>query len=260
MLFRRITSNLILIISPILITGLAYLGFRNILIPSIVLYSLYSFYIYGQRLTLKSVNAEKIENKELESKCKEIAEKMNVDNPVLMKGKMGCMNAFAIGRKGEGTIVLSESLIKYLNDEEIEAVLGHEMSHLRSRDTSIMTIGKFMGYAIEHIGLLFKRHRLYPLHLIFTKIIYNIIDLPFLYISRRREFIADRDAAKFCDGDNLITALVKVNKINSKAGDMSSLDKSTKQICILGDSTKSKIRKIFSTHPPVEERIKRLSN
>lgn len=226
----------------------------------VIITAVYMMYTIGKRRPIRRVNGEVIKDEKIKKWNKELSEEIGIKEPTIMKGYIGSLNAFAVGRKNAGTIVLSENLIKHLEDEEIKAVLLHEMSHLYSHDTIITTVNNILGFVIDYIALQLRKSMLtYPFYLVLSKIVYNIIELPFLYISRKREIKADRDSARINSKEPILRALIKIGHVNRNI-EKDNVDRTTKQICILGINEKITKSNIFSTHPPLEKRIKEIRN
>lgn len=182
------------------------------------------------------------------------------------------MNAFATGRDPEhASIALTEGLIQNLENEELEGVIAHELSHIKNYDIRLMTIvivmvGIITLLADFFIRFSFSRNRdrksgplaligliLIILSPIFAKLIQ-------LAISRKREFLADASGAlltRYPQG--LASALKKISQHPS----ISTASKATAHLFIASPFKKSSalgktLSKFLSTHPPIEERIKAL--
>ena len=233
-----------------------------------VFYTLTSYY-KGDKIVLKSVGAIPLESSKLEedkkvfikNKVEELAIAGGIPAPkiYIMNSKM--INAFATGRDPKhASICLTTGSIKKLNREELEGVIGHELGHIINYDMRYMTIASLLlailitltnlairvswfsdrneeGNIIIIVGILIAI--LAPL---FGKLIQ-------LAISRRREFLADATSVKLTRyPQGLISALEKIKKENKM---------------LEGSSLVSPLwiwepRSLFSTHPPIDERIKRL--
>lgn len=254
---KKLIPEFIMILTVILSSILIYKRRIGIAAFALIILIGYFFYTFGKRKPIKSVKAELIEDDYVTNMVKELSEEIGVKEPIIMEGNMGNLNAFAVGRKGAGTIVISEQMPHVLDEDELKAVLLHEMSHLKSHDTVIMTVSSAAGYIINYIGFQFKGNVLgFPFYIFFSKVIYNITEIPFLYISRKREYRADRDSAKINGRKPMINALLKVSRVNREI-DSDNINRSARQICILGlkDKHKSRIKRFFSTHPSLENRI-----
>jgi heat shock protein HtpX len=179
-------------------------------------------------------------------------------------------NAFATGRNPEhAAVAVTEGLLNMLNDEEIEGVLGHELSHVKHRDILISSISATIAGAIILLarmamfagmfGGFNERDRnnnifVMLLFAILAPIAATIIQLA---ISRSREFYADEGSAKLTGNANgLISALKKLEYANNRIP--MNANPSTAHMFIVSPFLGKGIASLFSTHPPIEERIDRL--
>ncbi|MFB6205580.1 MAG: M48 family metallopeptidase [Haloglomus sp.] len=192
----------------------------------------------------------------------ELADEMGVPEPTVMRMQMGVPNAFAVGRKGAGVVVVSEDLVSLLDRDELEGVLAHELAHIDNRDVITMVVGQsigmLVGYAVYFAVLFGGEDNIGSI--IFAWVasaIANMLVMVFvLAISRYREYVADSDAKDVIGtGDPLARALEKISR-GAERGD-SELDDSMSALCIF-NSERGLLEKVFATHPPVEKRIERL--
>lgn len=181
-------------------------------------------------------------------------------------------NAFATGRSPQhAAVAATAGLLETMNDEELEGVLAHELGHVRNRDTLIMSVAATLAGAITylaHLGqfaLLFGGGRgsddrngnafVMLLMIILAPIAALLVQLA---ISRSREYEADAAAARFLGhGYGLASALEKLGAY-SKRVPMRHVEPSQAHMFIVQPLSGGGIASLFSTHPPVEERIKRL--
>ena len=183
-------------------------------------------------------------------------------------------NAFATGRNPEhASIAFTSSIIKLLDEDELRAVAAHELSHVKNRDILIGTIAATLAMAISYAADMIrwsmywgrssndrKNSHWLPVFLsvIFAPIIATLIRLA---ISRSREFQADESGAHLCHTPlALASALEKIHGSPIMEGGESYAHASTAHTFISNPFKASSVLKIFSTHPPLEERVKRLRN
>jgi heat shock protein HtpX len=222
-------------------------------------------YKVGKWAALRSVGAEDLpENRspEIHRMVQSLADDMGIEKPRLMTARMGVPNAFAIGRKGNGTVVVSEELIALLDRDELEGVLAHELAHIRNRDVVMMVLGQGVASIVAIVAqwavLLTGDNDLadFFLALVVGQITQLLVMLFVFAISRYREYVADSDAAgAIGGGEPLASALETVSRGNERARD-SKIDSQVNALCIFGEERG--IAKLLSTHPPVEKRIERL--
>ena len=175
-------------------------------------------------------------------------------------------NAFATGRNPENAAVAaSTGLLEALSDEEVAAVMAHELAHVQNRDTLTMTITATLAGAISMLGnfaLFFGGNRNNnPLG--FIGILVAMIVAPFaamlvqMTISRTREYAADRRGAEICGNPLWLASALK--KIAGGAGRIVNEDAernpATAHMFIINPLNGQKMDSLFSTHPATENRI-----
>ncbi|PTM58300.1 zinc metalloprotease HtpX [Desmospora activa] len=177
-------------------------------------------------------------------------------------------NAFATGISPKnGAVAVTTGLMERLNREEIEAVLAHEVAHIKNYDIRLATVALALVSVIAILSdfgsriLLFgKRNRnVHPIIAIAAVVL--LILSPFiatlirLAISRNREYLADASGAELCRNPYaLASALEKIAGIREPVREASN----TSAMLYFSDPLKKKMAGLFSTHPPAEERIRRL--
>lgn len=182
------------------------------------------------------------------------------------------VNAFATGpTKNNSLIALSSGLLSRLNDEEIEAVIGHELSHITNGDMVTMTLmqgvvnafvmflARILAYAVSGLGKQKNRGVSYGSYYIFTmlfEIIFMVLGSILLAsFSRKREYRADEGSAKIAGKDKMIKALQALKKHNNiESSHKENMSVNTLKI----SSKKNHIIALFATHPSLDDRIDRL--
>ncbi|AHG02879.1 protease [Halobacterium sp. DL1] len=223
-------------------------------------------YKVGKWAALRSVGAEDMDEQQyaqIHQFVEGVSRDMGMEKPRLMVANMGVPNAFAVGRRGDGTVVVSRELIQLLDREELEGVLAHELAHIDNRDVVMMVLGQgiasVVGIIAQYVVLFTGDNNLadFFLAIVVGNLVQFFVMLFVLAISRYREYVADSDAKGVIGrGDPLARALEKIQQGNERSQD-DRLDENVSALCIFGGS-KSTLAKLVSTHPPVEERIRRL--
>jgi heat shock protein HtpX len=173
-------------------------------------------------------------------------------------------NAFATGRNPEhAAVAVTNGIVRLLSRPELEGVIGHELAHIKNRDILTSSIAATMASAITMIArfaMFFgggdrdRNPLVNLLMLIFAPIAAMLIQMA---ISRAREFVADRDGAAIAGNPRaLANALARLHQ-GSERIPMGAGNEATAHLFIVNPFFGG-IGKLFSTHPPMEERIERL--
>ena len=185
-----------------------------------------------------------------------------VDNPT--------PNAFATGRNPEhAAVALTTGIMQVLNREELEGVLGHELGHIKNRDILISSIAAVMAGAISYLATMAQWAMIFgggrhdeeggnPIATLVMMIVAPLAaSLIQMAISRSREYIADATGAEICGHPKaLASALQKL--ANSNQQHPMDVNPASAQMYIVNPLAGGSLAGLFSTHPPMEERIRRL--
>ncbi|MBI4018065.1 MAG: zinc metalloprotease HtpX [Candidatus Aenigmarchaeota archaeon] len=233
--------------------GLAFAGIMNFLT-----------YWYSDRFVLwiykaKPLDAKK--HKNIEKMAERLADAAGVPKPRLYYLDIDTPNAFATGRSpAKGVVAVTKGLVEKLDDKEVEGVIAHEIAHIKNRDTLTQAMAATMAGAITYMGHLFlfgdreNRNALsYLLLFIAAPIAAMLIRMA---ISRSREYAADKTGAMISDPLGLASALQKIAGA-AKEKPMRG-NEATSHMFIINPFSAGGVAGLFSTHPPVEERIRRL--
>ena len=179
-------------------------------------------------------------------------------------------NAFATGRDYEHAVVaVTEGLLELLSEEEVEAVIAHELSHIKHYDMLVGTISATLAGAIAmlaNFGMFFGGDRERPNNPIVTIVLMFLMPMAAtmiqMTVSRNREFMADEGAAKMTGHPEwLQSALMKLEHY-AKGILMPEAEPQTAHMFIINPFTGKdfSMSQLFSTHPTTEQRIERLEN
>lgn len=246
-----------------LCAGLGLLGWAGggyPLLSSVVFCSLLAAsaaYWYADRVVMGMVGARELPLAEaplVHSTLERLAARANVVKPKLYVIPDGHPRACAAGRgPGGSAIAVSRGLLAAAPPAELEGVLAHELAHVRARDVVTQEcVVVFAATLVEatRIGGLLQRALLFVLGPIAAAPIH-------LLLSPRREFAADRFAAELCESPHgLADALLRLEL----AGELIEFqaNPATEPLYILNPFEPSGIAAMFATHPPTEERVRRL--
>jgi heat shock protein HtpX len=224
-------------------------------------------YKIGKWGALRSVGAEDLpEDKypQIHQQVEALARDMGIDKPRLMIARMGVPNAFAVGRKGNGTVVVSEELLRTLDADEVEGVLAHELAHINNRDVVMMVLGQGIASIVAIVAqwaiLLTGENDIadFFLAIVVGQVVQMLVMLFVFAISRYREYVADSDARDAIgSGEPLARALEKISNRAERSRE-DNIDTEVNALCIFGQERG--LAALFATHPPVEKRIERLRN
>lgn len=177
-------------------------------------------------------------------------------------------NAFATGRNPEhAAVAITTGLMNSLSQEEIAGVMAHELAHVKSRDTLIMTVTATVAGALgmlANFALFFGRGRDNPLGIFGVLLVAILSPLAAMLvqtaISRTREFEADRIGAEICGKPLwLASTLGKLDEAAHRIdNNRAEANPATAHLFIVNPLHARKLDGLFSTHPPTEERIRRL--
>ncbi|MFB6251351.1 MAG: M48 family metallopeptidase [Halobellus sp.] len=222
-------------------------------------------YKIGKWMAIRSVGAEDLPEDRfphIHRRVESLSRSMGIEKPRLMIAQMGVPNAFAVGRKAAGTVVVSEELLSRLDDDEIEGVLAHELAHIRNRDVVMMVLGQgvasIVAIVAQWVVLLTGDNDIadFFLAIVVGQITQLLVMLFVFAISRYREYVADSDAADVIGGGSpLARALEKISRGNERR-DESAVDSQVNALCIFDEERG--LTRLFATHPPIEQRIERL--
>lgn len=253
-------------------------------------------YALGKRMALRSLrlyDAHPKDYPDLNAAVTRLSAQLDLPAPTVAIRRTAVPNAFTLGRSPENTtVVVTEGLLDRLDDDEIEAVLAHELSHVKNRDVTVMTLALFLptvtyslattGFSIiETILLEFdsgsKGHGVALLVALLTAVFTFTIAVPFWIgsflflrlLSRYREFAADRGAAGLTGNPlALATALRKLDDamtelpdqdVRQRDGGLEALYVAPIEASQFGSDRELIGADVFpETHPPTEERIERL--
>jgi heat shock protein HtpX len=182
-------------------------------------------------------------------------------------------NAFATGRNPQHAVVaVTEGIMRILDEEELEGVLAHELSHVKNRDVLISTIAATLAGAITYLAHMAQWSAMFggrsrddeeggsnPIAMILLAILAPIAAmLVQMAVSRSREFQADATGAQVAGRSwGLAMALEKLQMAN-QAIPMADATPATAHLFIVNPLSGQTLMRLFSTHPPLEERIARL--
>jgi heat shock protein HtpX len=229
-------------------------------------------YFFSDKIALASSGAQPVTREQLPrlyQVMERLAAKSNIPVPKLYVVPDEAPNAFATGRNPRhASVAVTQGLLELMNDEELEGVIAHELSHVRNYDILISSIAATLAGAITwiaHWGMWLgggdgeDRERNVFVELALMILAPLAAMLLQLALSRQREYAADATGARMVGNQyGLMSALQKLGSYNQRIP-TTSISPSTSSLCIVkplfgGGGVAS----LFSTHPPLEKRIQAL--
>jgi heat shock protein HtpX len=225
-------------------------------------------YFWSDKLALGMSRAKPIEESEnprLFEIVRELTTRAGLPMPRLYMIPQDQPNAFATGRNPKhSAVAVTRGITKLLSEDELRGVLAHELTHIRNRDILIQSVASAIGAAITYLAYMlmwFGDDDNSPLGLIaslglviLAPISATIIQLA---ISRQREYAADAGGAEICGNpESLASALLRLES-GAQAMPMQ-VNQASEPLYIVRPFKGKGIAGLFSTHPPIEERVRRL--
>lgn len=246
-------------------------------LPIAIIYSVtsaFGSYFIGDKIVLalnRAIPATRKKYFDFYTVTENLAMVAKIPTPKIYVIESNSMNAFATGRNPEHAVVCATTgLLDKLNRTELEGVIAHELSHIKNYDILLMTVVSVLIGTLSILINLTSRRLFFRdddrdnnssgifaiigiIMIIFAPIIAQLIQLA---ISRRREYFADASSVSFTrQPSGLISAL---KKISSDSTPFKEASTATASLYISNPFKGNKIASMFSTHPPVEDRIKAL--
>lgn len=272
---RMVLSFFILgILYVMFLSILHYLGVGYIPLAIIASAMILVQWYFSDKIVLWSSGA-KIISREENPKLHEIVERLSTNNglpkPKVAMVNSNVPNAFATGKSPKSSLVaVTSGLLNLLDDDELEAVIGHELTHVRSRDVLVLTLASIFSMVAWYLmqfgfyGGLQSRDRNSAgsgaIVLLVAVVTWIVSFLIIRAISRYREYSADRGGAIMTGKpDKLATALLKISgKIKViPPNELKNVQK-LNAFFIVPALSGSSIANLFSSHPPVEKRVQKL--
>ena len=238
-------------------------------------------YFFSDKVALAMYGAREISYEEapwLHEMVEDLARRADIPKPKIYLAPIAVPNAFATGRDpNHAAVAVTSGILQILNKDELRGVLAHELGHIKNRDILISSIAATIGGAISMLANMAyytaflggndKENNNMVASIIGSIILFIVAPLAAtliqMAISRSREYIADETGAKISGCPLcLANALRKLEEIahNPDLQEVASheINPGTAHMMIVNPLSGDFIMKLFSTHPPTEERIRRL--
>ncbi len=225
-------------------------------------------YWFSDKIAIASARAKPVSESEapqLYQMVRELTTRAGLPMPRLFVIPSDQPNAFATGRNPKhAAVAVTSGITKLLSEDELRGVISHELGHVRNRDILTQSVASAIGAMITWIAYLFLwfgDDDSSPLGLVANLALFLLAPISAtliqLAISRQREFSADATGAEICGNpESLASALLRLEE-GAKAMPMQ-VNQATEPLYIVKPFSGGGIASLFSTHPPIDERVRRL--
>ena len=232
-------------------------------------------YFFSDTLALRRYRARILNENEapwLHEMVADLARKAGIPKPRVAIAPISTPNAFATGRDPEhAVVVVTDGILRLLNREELRAVLGHEITHIKNRDILIGTIAAaiagaimYFAYALRWAALIMMSDRdrnswLIAIPLLLLSILAPIAALLIqMAISRSREYLADEGGARLSGNPGALASALRKLEYGVMQYPMEKGTPASAHMFIVNPFRSGIIARLFSTHPSTERRIENL--
>jgi len=232
-------------------------------------------YFYSDKIAIKmtrSYPVSEAEAPDLYEIVRRLSQRAGIPMPRLYVTPSDQPNAFATGRNpSNSAVAVTEGIMRLLTRSEVEGVLAHELAHIKNRDVLVGTVAATMAGAISMIGNVIQWGAIFGLGrgddeeggssmvgALIMAILFPIAAMIIqLAISRSREYGADATGAQIAGStDGLANALLKLESAAHRIP--MRVNPSTSHLFIVNPLSGASMARLFSTHPPIQERVEKL--
>ena len=225
-------------------------------------------YWFSDKIAIASAGAKPLSEQEapkLYQMVRELTTRADLPMPRLYMIPSDQPNAFATGRNAKhAAVAVTNGITKLLSEDELRGVISHELSHIKNRDILTQSVASAIGAMITWIAYMlvwFGGDNDSPLGLVGSLALFILAPISAsliqLAISRQREYSADATGAQLCGNpESLASALLRLEE-GAKAMPMQ-VNQATEPLYIVKPFSGGGIAGLFSTHLPIEERVRRL--
>jgi len=252
-------------------------GGRDGAIFALVMAALMNFGVYwfSDKIVLRMYGAQEVTEAEapgLHRIVRELSQKAGIPMPRVYVMNSDSPNAFATGRNPEhAAVAVTRGIMRLLDEEELKGVIAHELSHIRHRDILVSTVAATIAGALSYMAMMARWSLFFGgfgsddeegggnilAVVLFTTLAAFAAMLIQLAISRAREYLADEGGARLAGNPlYLARALAKLEAASRRIPMQT--NPATAHMFIVNPLRGGGLMTLFSTHPPIEERIRRL--
>jgi len=271
------TLFLLVTLTLILIWGGGALGGKQGMTIAVIFAVVMNFFAYwfSDKIVLRMYGARKVseaEAPELYEIVRRLAQKAEMPMPKVYIINEEQPNAFATGRNPKhAAVAVTTGIMRILSREELQGVIGHELAHVKHRDILISTLAATIAGAISYLAQMAQWAMIFggrgdddeggsPLAALVMMIVGPIAALIVqMAISRSREYAADEGGARLAGSPRYLAEALRKLHLASQKIPMNA-NPATSHMFIVNPLSGGGLLKLFSTHPPIEERIARLES
>lgn len=231
-------------------------------------------YWFSDKIVLKMYGAQEVAPQDapgLHRIVDELSQEAGIPKPRVCVIQQEAPNAFATGRDpAHGVVCVTTGIMRLLTMDELRGVLAHELGHIKNRDILIQSVAGVMASVIMYLAYMAQWAAIFgvgsddedspnPIVALLLALIAPLAaSLIQLAISRSREYLADETGAKLSHNPlSLASALEKLQAASQRIP-MRKGNEATAHMFIVNPFSASRVAGLFSTHPPIEERVQRL--
>ncbi|MBI5892550.1 MAG: zinc metalloprotease HtpX [Deltaproteobacteria bacterium] len=271
------TTMLLAVLTAILIFAGDALGGRSGAITALVFAGVMNFatYWFSDKIVLKMYGAKQASEQDapqLYAVVRDLTMKANMPMPKVYTMDNDTPNAFATGRNpNHAAVAVTTGIMRILTKEELSGVMAHELAHIKNRDILIGTIAATIAGAISYLAHMAQWAAMFgggrndderggnPIGLIAMMIIAPLAAMLIqMAVSRSREYGADAGGANICGNPLYLADALRKLEMANKRIPMTGANEATAHMFIVSPLSGGSLLRLFSTHPPIEERVKRL--
>ncbi len=266
------TVMLMTLLTLVLVGAGGAIGGQNGAFFALVMAGVMNFgsYWFSDKVVIKMYKGEEVTSGPLYEVVAEICQQNDLIMPKVFVLPQATPNAFATGRNPQHAVVAAtQGITQILTREELKGVMAHEMAHVQNRDILIGSIAATIAGAISFMSHMAQWAMIFgggrddedsnPLAMIGMMILAPIAAmLVQMAISRSREYGADATGARYCGNPHALASALRKLESSNRRAPMTSANEATAHMFIVNPLKAGGMRNLFSTHPPMEERISRL--
>jgi heat shock protein HtpX len=234
-------------------------------------------YWYSDKIVLRMYNAQEVDATDapaLHRMVEELAYNAGIPKPRICVIPEDAPNAFATGRNPEhGVVAVTSGIMRLLSPEELKGVLAHEIGHIANRDILVQSVAGVLASAIVTVANMMQWMTIFgmggsnndeeggsnPLTILLLAILAPVAaSLIQFAISRSREYLADDTGARLAGNPLYLASALEKLGAYSQQVPMRAGNEATAHMFIVNPFAGANLARLFSTHPPIEERVQRL--